>query len=64
MKPLVPIFMTCAMCGHVHSKTLQDMVSGKLSQPLTCPACHHELSVDRDWIADQAELMGLMDTER
>lgn len=64
MKPPVPIFITCASCGYVHSETLQDMVSGKLPQPLTCPACHHELGVDWGWIADQAELIGLTQTER
>ncbi|AGW94398.1 hypothetical protein N234_30615 [Ralstonia pickettii DTP0602] len=60
----MPIFLTCTVCGHVHSETLQDLVSGKLPLPLLCPACHHELAVDRDWIADQAELMGLTQTAR
>lgn len=64
MKLPVPIFLTCSVCGHIHSETLQDLVSGKMPLTLACPACHRELSVDWDWIAGQAELMGLMDTER
>lgn len=62
MKPPVPLFFTCTACGHIYSETLQDMVSGRL--PLTCPACHRDLSVDWDWINDQAEQMGLISTER
>ncbi|EYS87171.1 hypothetical protein CF68_03495 [Cupriavidus sp. SK-4] len=64
MKPPVPLFFTCTACGHIHSETLQDMVSGKLPEPLACPACHRELSIDWDWITDQAEQLGLIFTER
>jgi hypothetical protein len=60
MKPPVPLFFTCTTCGHVHSETLQDLVSGKLPQPLTCPACRTELNVDWDWINDQAQQLGLV----
>ncbi|WP_152624183.1 hypothetical protein [Cupriavidus sp. IDO] len=64
MKLPVPIFLTCTACGHIHSETLQDLVSGTVPLPLACPACHRELSVDWDSVAGQAELLGLMDTER
>ncbi len=64
MKPPVPIFLTCAACGHVHSETLQDLISGNVPLPLACPGCHRELSIDWDWIASQSELMGLAVVER
>ncbi|GLC91550.1 hypothetical protein Tamer19_09580 [Cupriavidus sp. TA19] len=63
MKPPVPLFFTCAVCGHVHSETLQYGL-GEAPRPLTCPACHRELGIDWGWVTDPAAQLGLISTER
>lgn len=64
MKPPIPIFLTCKKCGHIHAETLQNAVSGTMSQPLVCPRCQCELDIDWDWITREAEITGLIRGER
>ncbi len=64
MKSPIPIFLTCKKCGHIHSETLQNAVSGRLAPPVACPRCHSELDIDWDWIMREAEITGLIRGER
>lgn len=60
MKSPIPIFFTCAHCGHVHAETLQDAISGRMPVPLSCPRCERALAIDWDALTRLAQASGLL----